>query len=362
MVGVTGITIVDASTVITYDQWEGGYEADLTYPTQNSTEVWGDGDLTNGVAPGDADDVLAAGQVLVLNDVMLSSTLGTIVDFDARDKIGASKPIGVTRSVWADGSQTLFAAADEVYPVDRWGTQFYSPIGDDANLYNMFDVSVVSVIAATDGTLIDIDKDGNGTYETTGVALSQGGTYFIDDDTDGFDRGGRIRSNSDHPIQVNLMTADQCANFESRTYPLKPYEIWDSSYYLPVSTITTNAGPGNDAAPTTAHIYNPGASSIYVAYDYDSGYAGYLTVAANSSSTLVVPVGEAVHFYNITTLPGTTANNVRDQFTSQAYNNNDGSVNWANIWDETGDDDADDAGTIYINTTSDTLRLERALP
>ena len=53
---------------------------------------------------------------MTLNDVMLSTTLGTVVDFDARDKIAASEPIGVTRSVWSDGSQTLFAAADEVYP------------------------------------------------------------------------------------------------------------------------------------------------------------------------------------------------------------------------------------------------------
>ena len=74
--------------------------------------------------PEDADDVLVTGQILTLNDVMLSTTLGTVMDFDARDKIGASKPIGVTRSVWSDGSQTLFAAADEVYPVDRWGTQY----------------------------------------------------------------------------------------------------------------------------------------------------------------------------------------------------------------------------------------------
>ena len=32
MVGYTGITITDAGTMITYDQWEDGYEADLTYP------------------------------------------------------------------------------------------------------------------------------------------------------------------------------------------------------------------------------------------------------------------------------------------------------------------------------------------
>ena len=38
----------------------------------------------------------------------------------------------------------------------------------------MFDYSAVSIIAATDGTLVDIDKNGDGTYETTGIAASAG--------------------------------------------------------------------------------------------------------------------------------------------------------------------------------------------
>ncbi len=31
------------ATVIYYDHWEDGYEADINFPTQNTTEVWGDG-------------------------------------------------------------------------------------------------------------------------------------------------------------------------------------------------------------------------------------------------------------------------------------------------------------------------------
>ena len=33
---------------ITYDHWEDGYEADITFPMQATTQIWGDGDLTNG--------------------------------------------------------------------------------------------------------------------------------------------------------------------------------------------------------------------------------------------------------------------------------------------------------------------------
>ena len=53
MVGYTAITVAEAGTVITYDQWEDGYEPDITFPIQTTTQVWGDGDLLNGVAPGD---------------------------------------------------------------------------------------------------------------------------------------------------------------------------------------------------------------------------------------------------------------------------------------------------------------------
>ena len=134
MVGFTSITMTEDDTVITYDHWEDGYETAVEFPVQNTTKVWGDGDLLNGVAPGDADDILEAGQIVVLNDAMLSTTLGTIIDYDARDKVTASLPIAISRSVWADGSQTLFAAADEVYSVSRWGTQFYAPVGDNADL------------------------------------------------------------------------------------------------------------------------------------------------------------------------------------------------------------------------------------
>ena len=58
------------------------------------------------------------------------TTLHTVVDFDARDKIAASKPIAVTRSAWSDGSPTLFAAADEVYPTTDWGTDYRLPVGE----------------------------------------------------------------------------------------------------------------------------------------------------------------------------------------------------------------------------------------
>jgi subtilisin-like proprotein convertase family protein/uncharacterized protein (DUF2141 family) len=348
MISYTVLTITDINTVITYDQWEDGYEASLTFPSQTTTEVWGDGDLLNGVAPGDADDVLDSGQIVTLNDVMDSSTLGSVIDFDARDKIAASQPIAVSRSVWADGSATLFAAADEVYPVDRWGIEYRSPVGDNASLNGMFEYSGVSIIAATNGTLVDIDLAGDGTYETTGIALNQGGTYQIDDNTNGIDRGGRIRSNSGHPIQVNLMTADVCAGFESRTYPLLPLANWSNSYYSPVGTTTSNPGaPSNDDAPTTVSLYNPNDYNITAYYQFASGAASSVSVTANNGTDVGMNDLTGAHFWAVRPA-GTTTNDMEDQFASQNYNLNTGSVNWATNWSETGDDNSASAGTIYI--------------
>jgi len=58
------------NTVIWYDHWEDGYEMDLVSPNSTTTEVWGDGDASNGCAPGkactDELDVLKAGDSIVV--------------------------------------------------------------------------------------------------------------------------------------------------------------------------------------------------------------------------------------------------------------------------------------------------------
>ena len=57
-----GITVAEADTVIYYDQWEDGYEPAISYPSQATTGVWGDGVLTNGRRPATPMTSLAAGR------------------------------------------------------------------------------------------------------------------------------------------------------------------------------------------------------------------------------------------------------------------------------------------------------------
>ena len=55
-------------TVIYYDHWEDGYEADITSPTQMTSQVWGDANPDNGYPPDIPSDVLDAGTVVRLED------------------------------------------------------------------------------------------------------------------------------------------------------------------------------------------------------------------------------------------------------------------------------------------------------
>lgn len=84
-------------TVIYYDHWEDGYEVDITNPKQSTTQIFGDGDPSNGYPPGNAGDLIAAGTVFSLRNYVTTTTLQSVLDFDARDKIASFKPISVTR-------------------------------------------------------------------------------------------------------------------------------------------------------------------------------------------------------------------------------------------------------------------------
>ena len=46
------IVVTADGTQIYYDQWEDGYEVDLSHPTQATTQIWGDGNDANGIPPG----------------------------------------------------------------------------------------------------------------------------------------------------------------------------------------------------------------------------------------------------------------------------------------------------------------------
>ena len=49
---VTSIKVSYPHQIIYFDHWEDGYESNIAQPVQSTSRIWGDGILSNGVAPG----------------------------------------------------------------------------------------------------------------------------------------------------------------------------------------------------------------------------------------------------------------------------------------------------------------------
>ena len=75
MVSLVSLAVSTDKTVIWYDHWEDEFEDNVRNPKAASTEVWGDGDASNGCRPdipncSDEDDYLNAGDSFVITSDM----------------------------------------------------------------------------------------------------------------------------------------------------------------------------------------------------------------------------------------------------------------------------------------------------
>ena len=227
MRSVSGLSITANNTIIYYDQWENGYDLDIANPANlwsvgnlGGTQVWGNGVAADGCPPNkdgviplacsDANDVLTSGNVIVLeNNVPLPRNPATIL-FDGRDKVGATKSVAVTRSIWGIAPGTVLADAVEVFDTTRWGTSFRIPVGQNlsAASSSMFEYTSLFVMASQDATTVTVDTDGNGVTDIT-TTINQGQTYYLN---------GGLSSNalvtSTKPVAVNLITGDIGSTYE----------------------------------------------------------------------------------------------------------------------------------------------------
>ncbi len=300
MHSVTGISITSDQTVIYYDQWENGYEPDLANPVNiwtssnpGGTQIWGDQNAANGCPPNrdgrtamactDANDVLNAGDVIVLeNDVPIPRVSSNIL-FDARDKIGSTKVVAVTRSVWAATPGTVLTDAVEVYDTTRWGTNYSIPIGQNTSASNMFSYTSLIVSASANNTTVNIDIDGNGTVDVTRV-MNQGDVYQVDG---GINSGATVTS--DNPVQVDLLTGKVGSTYASRWFEIPPSSLWTSSLWTAVGTTVNNY-------PADVFVYNPGTSALTVNYQTKLG-SGSFSVPAKTAYRYEMPLLTGAHFY-----------------------------------------------------------------
>jgi uncharacterized repeat protein (TIGR01451 family) len=294
---VVSITATMDNTIIYYDQWEDGYESDISNPKQSTTQIWGDGNFSNGAPPGcssDACDVINAGTVITLqNSVPLVNSAGSyvrdqgIVYFDARDKIAATGQLVITRAGWLTPTGTVLSGATEVSDTRKWDTSFVVPVGTDSNTTTagtMFNYSALSIMAASDGTVVQVlDRNGN-PVGASPYTLNQGESAYIPNVTYG------TKVTSSLPVQVNMMTGTLRTNYEGRWFTLIPQNQWTNSYYCPVATVNT-------ADPAAVILYNPGTSAITVNVSLTGGGTATVTVPALNIASYNMPQNSAARFY-----------------------------------------------------------------
>src|SRR5439155_27041070 len=127
------VVVAANGTVVYFDQWEDGYEIDLSHPTQATTQIWGDGNDTNGIPPGFAHDPagLAAGTVISLRNTVALPRNPAVLLFDGRDRIAGTKALVVSRAAWPTTPGPVMAGAVEVAATLDYGTNYVSPVGQD---------------------------------------------------------------------------------------------------------------------------------------------------------------------------------------------------------------------------------------
>jgi uncharacterized repeat protein (TIGR01451 family) len=285
------IVVSADGTQILYDHHEDRYERDPSNPAGlkpgGSTEIWGDGDLSNGVAPGYPNDLLDAGDVISLdNDVSVPS--GAIF-FDGADKVVASFPVVMTRAAIPTGPGALQAGAMEASPIERWGRSYVAPVGvDTRNSSSMFQYNALYVMARTDNTVCDIDPDpdrsgerGEGTQ-----TINEGKTLVVENVHD----GGTV--DCDKNVHVDQITGDIGVNYETRWFSLTPTSRLTNDYYGPV-------GNPRDRGETFVYVHNPTGSSMTVQCQTDAGSCGTEPLGPGETRrTSRIPDGSGVRVFS----------------------------------------------------------------
>lgn len=285
---VVSITATFNSTIIYYDQWEDGYEYDITAPSQSTTQVWGDNNPTNGIPPGFATDIINAGDVIALpdtpgtNDVPIVRVGGLAFRdqgnhyYDGRDKIACTEQLVVTHAMWPVGPPgtlgAMLAGAVEAFDTSKWGSSYTVPVGQNIGQVGFNWVSL-SIMAQKDGTVVAVDADGPGAGAAVNYALNQGEVAYVTT----IQRGATVTSTGG-PVQVNMMTCRAPSNANGRLYPLLPTTSWGNTYYNPVPTTVEGGGT---VVTNSVILFNPGAGPITVDR----------TVVGGGTTNIIVPAG-----------------------------------------------------------------------
>jgi len=271
-------------TIIFYDHWEDGYEATLEFPVQATTQVWGDGDLYNGIAPGYPNDTLPIGASIVLDNTMRvnPSRNPAQIYFDGRDKIFSSALLAVSRIAMDANRKGLETYSVDMYDASKFGTAFIMPLGENITLTRDFQYTALFIRASNDLTDVQVDKNADGVVDLE-FNLNEGESYYVQG---GIYAGAAVVSNK--PIGVDLYFGDTVSCFNSKELSVLPSSLYYSSYYTPVPTTSAS-----DSA--VVMLFNPLSRDITINWQTISS-SGSFTLAQQSSYRFRMPFGSGAKF------------------------------------------------------------------
>ena len=300
LVSVTSITLSQDGILVYWDQGENGYDADIANPDNvysptnlGGTQIWGDDNPSNGIAPGFVEDVLRAGQTIILDNVVDAVNPGNNPDdiYNGGDKFAATDFVGVQRLIWPTltyqftspfTGSTVLAGAVEVVDTFEYGTIYTAPVGQDSDSRgnnSVFQEVSAFILAQDVDTQVFLNDAPQG-------IISAGETLVISD----IQEGDKITSTEGKPVEALLLTGDFAGNWESRWYRLTPDQNIGNDYFSPVTVKV-----GNGAAREIEYfVHNQTDSEITVNWQGIGTSSGSFTVGAEETeviNTSALPTG-----------------------------------------------------------------------
>ncbi len=266
--------------VIVWDEWEDGYEVNALNPQQSTTKVWGDGNPYNGIAPGYSTDIIPAGGSIVLdNTIPTNPRVQANIFYDGRDKVTSSGQITLTQVCGEPSIIGLQCMKTNVSPTVDYGTSFTIPVGQNYNSQD-FAYSSLFIRATENNTVVEIDKDNNGSLETT-ATLNEGQVMHVNG---GVLSGATVTATAPIGVELHFGGND---NYSSRDVPIYPATWYSNTYYSPVPTTGSSTAIKDTAA---IMLYNSLNRSININWSSGVPSSGTLTIPAKSVIRMALPL------------------------------------------------------------------------
>lgn len=304
---VLSIKIPYPGNILTYDHWEDGYETDISIPTQMTTEVWGDGILKNGWAPGFPSDIIpAGGYILIDNHFKYNPRNASQIFFDGKDKILSSSDVAISKITGDAGFRSGSANFDvqnlktNVLDISKFGKFFVIPLGENNTLggTSAFKYTGIFVRASENGTVVNLDYDADGSVDISSPSLNQGDVWFYDgtasnpgvagniNNANDIKSGAIITSSKNFGIDVVFGDIDA---FGTRNMALLPGNYYGDVYYSPAHTTLSTA-------PVYAFFTNNLSSPITIDWTSGNATSGSIVINGNSNNYLNLNSTDAYKF------------------------------------------------------------------